>query len=135
MRVLFVSAEVAPFAKVGGLADVALALPGALAELGVEVAVVMPEYRGVREKTELVETVRFSVPVGKGDKECVAMQGALPESEVPIYFLRNGLYFDRPQIYGDAGATTLIRWSGSPSSRVGLLPCVRHSIGPRISST
>jgi starch synthase len=103
MRVLFVSAEVAPFAKVGGLADVALALPRALAELGVEVAVVMPEYRGVREKTELVETVRFSVPVGKGDKECVAMQGALPESEVPIYFLRNDLYFDRPQIYGDAG--------------------------------
>jgi glycogen synthase len=63
MRVLFVSAEVSPFAKVGGLADVALA------RLGVEIAVVMPKYRGVAEKANLIEAARFSVPVGKDDKE------------------------------------------------------------------
>ncbi|HOD73870.1 MAG TPA: glycogen/starch synthase, partial [Candidatus Bipolaricaulis anaerobius] len=42
MRVLYVSAEVAPYAKVGGLGDVAAALPRALADLGVEIAVVTP---------------------------------------------------------------------------------------------
>lgn len=44
MRILFVSSEVAPFAKTGGLADVAAALPQALAARGHDVRVVMPAY-------------------------------------------------------------------------------------------
>lgn len=103
MRVLFVSAEVSPFAKVGGLADVALALPRALAELGVEVAVVMPKYRGVEEKVELTEAVHFPVSVGEELKECTAFQGGLPESNVPVYFLGHDPYFDRSQIYEEGG--------------------------------
>ncbi len=103
MRILFVSAEVSPFAKVGGLADVALALPRVLARLGVEVAVVMPKYRGLAKKVKLAEAARFSVPVGKNDKECVAYRATLPASDVPIYFLGNDSYFDRAQIYGEEG--------------------------------
>ncbi len=103
MRVLFVSAEVSPFAKVGGLADVALALPRALARLGVEVAVVMPKYRGIAEQVDLIEAARFSVPIGTGDKECVAYRATLPASDVPIYFLGNDSYFERAQIYGEGG--------------------------------
>ena len=103
MKVLFVSAEVSPFAKAGGLADVALALPRALAGLGVEILVVMPKYRAVVGKTEMAEAARFSVPVAGAQKPCVAFRGALPESEVPIYFLGNDAYYDRPQIYGEGG--------------------------------
>jgi starch synthase len=101
MRVLFVSAEVSPFAKTGGLADVALALPRALASLGVETLVVMPKYRAVVGKAELTEAVRFDVPVGKKRAPCVAYRDRLPGSDVPIYFLGNDPYYDRPQIYGE----------------------------------
>ncbi len=103
MRVLFVSAEVSPFAKVGGLADVAAALPRALSELGVDVRVVMPKYRGVDGKTDLNEIARFRVPVGAGEKECTLHEGTLPQSGVPVYFLGNDPYFDRAQVYGEGG--------------------------------
>ena len=44
MRVLFASSEIYPLAKTGGLADVSAALPLALAEMGVEIALLMPGY-------------------------------------------------------------------------------------------
>ena len=44
MKILYVSAEVEPFAKSGGLGDVLGALPKAIAKHGNEVAVVMPKY-------------------------------------------------------------------------------------------
>ena len=49
MKVLSVASECVPFVKTGGLADVAGALPGALAALGVEVRVLMPGYPAVTE--------------------------------------------------------------------------------------
>jgi len=136
MRVLFVSAEVSPFAKVGGLADVALALPRALARLGVEVAVVMPKYRGIAEKVGLAEAARFSVPVGKDNKECVAYRATLPASDVPIYFLGNDPYFDRDQIYGEGGGdypdslerfAFLSRSALSLSEAIDLTPDIVHA--------
>ena len=42
MNVIFVSAEIAPFAKTGGLGDVAEALPVALNKLGVNCSVIAP---------------------------------------------------------------------------------------------
>lgn len=47
MNIFFVSSEVNPFVKVGGLADVAGALPKALSKLGCSVSVVMPGYRQI----------------------------------------------------------------------------------------
>ena len=49
MKVLFVASEAAPFIKTGGLADVMGALPKALQTLGVEPALVIPNYEGVGE--------------------------------------------------------------------------------------
>ena len=49
MKVLLASAEVTPFAKVGGLADVAGSLPKALAQRGIDIRVIMPKYSSVTE--------------------------------------------------------------------------------------
>ncbi len=103
MHTIFVSAEVSPFAKAGGLADVASAFPRALSALGVDVRVIMPKYRGVEKKTQLEEVARFPVPVGRTDSECIAYRGRLPGSDVPVFFLGNDHYFDRAQIYGEGG--------------------------------
>jgi len=101
MRVLFVSAEVSPFAKTGGLADVGLALPRALAEKGVEIRVAMPKYRGVEGKTELAEAGRMTVSVAGRERDCAVYRSKLPGSSVPIFFLGHDPYFDRAEIYGE----------------------------------
>ncbi|MBX3097743.1 MAG: glycogen synthase, partial [Fimbriimonadaceae bacterium] len=63
MRVLFCSAEVAPFAKVGGLADVAGSLPKALQARGHEVRVVMPAYGLILERWAPISTTTFEVRI------------------------------------------------------------------------
>lgn len=62
LRVLFATAEMFPYAKVGGLADVSAALPKALAKNGQEVRVVMPAYRGLGGDPVL----SFDVQMGHG---------------------------------------------------------------------
>ena len=58
-RVLFVSAEAYPFMKVGGLADVSSALPKKLSELGLDVRLVIPAYRGLGGSPVLTIDVPF----------------------------------------------------------------------------
>ncbi len=64
MKILFVTAELYPLAKVGGLGDVAYALPKALREIGHDVRVVMPKYGFMRDGYEKV--LDLSVPFRGG---------------------------------------------------------------------
>ena len=66
MRVLEVASEAAPFAKTGGLADVAGALPQALGRLGVDVTLVIPAYREVFAKGLPIEPtgLEFDARIG-----------------------------------------------------------------------
>ena len=105
MKVILASAEVDPFAKVGGLADVAGSLPKALAEDGIEIAVVMPKYRVAAAKAGATERVLDSVPVAMPTymSGCAVEMTHLPGSEVPVYMIEHDNYFDREGIYGPAG--------------------------------
>jgi starch synthase len=97
VRCLYAASEVAGFAKTGGLADVAGSLPRALAERGVECAVIMPLYRAIRAaNTPLENTGRtITVPVGPRLMTGSILRGKLPHSQVPIYFIDHPDYFDR----------------------------------------
>src|SRR3954469_10389132 len=55
--VLFVSSEVYPYAKTGGLADVSSALPQALRELGHDVRIMMPKYGFIGEKKQKIHII------------------------------------------------------------------------------
>ena len=105
MKILLVSAEVAPFAKVGGLADVAGSLPLALAARGHDFRVIMPKYRSVSqgpwERWRAVP--ECPVPMAGWTSGCALDEARLPGSEVPIYFIEHEDYFNRPGVYGPPG--------------------------------
>ena len=105
MKVLMISFEVAPFSKVGGLADVAGSLPKALAEKGVDIRVITPKHRSVLqgnfELTRRLESVY--VPMPNYMSGCAIEESRLPGSDVPVYFVEHHLYFDRESVYGTGG--------------------------------
>ena len=100
LRVLFVTSEAVPFAKTGGLADVAGALPKFLQGLGCEVKLVMPYYRMVKESGHPVQYLGEEIEVPMGDEILKAdiYHGQLNQ-EVPIYFISREEFFDREYLY------------------------------------
>jgi starch synthase len=100
MRIAFLASEVIPYAKTGGLADVAGALPKFLAGLGAEVRVFMPLYREVRKKkvplTPVIE--RAGLDMG-GEKLAYAVFSHRADG-VTFYFIDRPEYFDRDGLYG-----------------------------------
>ena len=105
MKVLFVASEVDPFAKTGGLADVAGALPKALASLGHEVRVILPLYRGIqRDRFGLRQTpARVSVTVGPKTHEGRVWEARVPSSPVIAHFIEQPQLFDREGLYQQQG--------------------------------
>jgi starch synthase len=97
LRCLYVSSEVTGFAKTGGLADVAASLPRALAQRGVEVAVIMPLYRSVRYGPHTLTPTRHElrIPIGTRTVGGRLWQTTLPGCAVPVYLVEQADYFER----------------------------------------
>jgi len=101
LKILFLAAEAVPFAKVGGLADVAGALPKALRALGHDVRLMIPRYGSIRSDQFRFERVGrpFPVPVGPGE-EMVHMVTTTVD-DLPVYLLWDEKFFSpRDRIYG-----------------------------------
>ncbi len=96
LRILLMSSEATPYAKTGGLADVAGALPRALAALGHDVRLLMPKYRGVEARAGALTLAAGGIRVPLGDR---VVEGGLFESRTPdgvtVYFLAHDHYYDR----------------------------------------
>jgi starch synthase len=97
LRVLLAASEVAGFAKTGGLADVAAALPRALARMGNQVAVVMPFYAAIRRSRLSIERTNIVLPVPMGPRVLASRlyRSQLPNTDVPIYLIEHEPYYDR----------------------------------------
>ena len=106
MRVVMASAEVAPFARVGGLSDVVGALSAAIAENGHEAYVFLPKYSDIDDSEYGIAPVggigSLGVPMGETEESAVVHEGRMPgEAPVRVFFVENERLFDRPGIYVD----------------------------------
>jgi len=102
LKILFVSAEVSPYVKTGGLGDVAGSLPKALRAKGIDARVVMPMFDSI--PSQYLESARF---VGAFN---VHLSWRVQEAKIhaldphnngeSVYFIENSFYFAREGVYG-----------------------------------
>jgi starch synthase len=100
MNIVLMASEVAPFAKTGGLADVAGSLPGELHRLGHDVRIFMPLYRSVKQGDFQLSPL---APLPSIEIAGTAVAGRLWQGslgEVPVYFLEQDRFYDRDGLYG-----------------------------------
>ena len=103
LKILLLSAELVPFAKTGGLADVAGALPKALKAQGHDIRVAMPRYGRIdRERFKLTEALAaYPVPLDDRTEDAALLEASLSSTsgDIPVYMVDNAHYYDRDGIY------------------------------------
>jgi len=100
-KVLIAGAEVAPFAKVGGLGDVMGSLPQALKKKGVDVRVVMPLYGSIKRRKYGLKKIysNFEIPSNMELLLVNIWEGKLPGTSVKIYFIEQEKHFGSEDVY------------------------------------
>ncbi len=101
LKILLASSEVYPYAKTGGLADIAGSLPKALKQLGHDVRVIMPKHKCVAQCPLGIRPMGLDVdiPIGGTRKKGFLYSSHL-NGGIPIYFVGNETYYSRDPIYG-----------------------------------
>ena len=103
LKILFATPEAQPYAKSGGLADVAGALPQALNKLGHDIRVIMPRFKSTLKCPlgHIPLPMGFEIPVGPKKYSGTLSEGKL-EDGTPVYLVANDKFFLRDGLYGDA---------------------------------
>lgn len=104
MKIAYVSFEVAPLVKVGGLADVAGALPKYIKKLGEEIYVIMPFHKAIEKNCETwkIEKIKSGMKTqshtfsGTFD----IYETSMPDTDLKIYLIKNDSLFGTEEIYG-----------------------------------
>lgn len=103
LQICFAASEVAPFAKTGGLADVAGALPSSLHRQGHDVRVFMPLYSSIDARYRDLKNVdgvqNVTVQLGVHSVSFSLREGVLPGTSLPMYFVHCPPMFGRSAIY------------------------------------
>ncbi len=137
LKILMVTSELAPIAKIGGLGDAVPALARELASLGHDVRVVMPRYYGV-DRTQLEPIPGpLGIPMGFGELWSEVLTTGMAGLELPIYLLDHEVLFGRDGVYGSrrepafsdnlARFTFLCRGALQLTKKLGWAPDVVHA--------
>lgn len=104
MEILFVTTELAPYVKVGGLADVSAALPKTLKALGHRVTVVLPRYAAFEDSGLLMarRLTPLKLTLGEHTHEVTIYDGRL-SSQVELALVDVPGLYDRAGVYGERG--------------------------------
>ncbi|MDO9450836.1 MAG: glycogen/starch synthase, partial [Rugosibacter sp.] len=95
LKVLFVTSEIAPWVKTGGLGDVAAALPESLRMIGLDVRVLVPAYPALKAAFPDAPLIATIPPAG-GQLPGATLHLAHTPQGMPLYLLECNAYFDRP---------------------------------------
>jgi len=137
VSVVHLAAELAPFARTGGLGEAVANLALYQRRVGMQTAVVMPLYQQVRDVVSdfVPATPPYTVTVGPRQEQAQLFESAslrerVDEGKPRVYFVANSYYFDREGIYGDKGgdyADNAQRWSFFAMAALNGLPEVMQS--------
>lgn len=104
MKIAIIAAEMGPYAKAGGLADVIGALPQALQRVGAQPSIILPAYPSILDHYETAAL----------DEDRTLMLGSEPQSyrvlrvkaaeNIPLFLIDHSGFFARNGIYGEGGA-------------------------------
>ena len=100
MKILFVTSEVFPFSKTGGLADVSHALPTALRKAGIDARIITTKnFKNNYNYKNPNLLKEFTIRLGWRNQYCGLIK--VVHDKVPYYFIDNEYYFKRKQLYGE----------------------------------
>ncbi len=92
-KILFVTSEAHPLIKTGGLADISGSLPKALAGLGVDVRLIMPNYQAIKT----TEDIYYKSTVRVNNTDAHILETRLPDTQVTVWLV------DCPEFFGFPG--------------------------------
>lgn len=91
-KILFVTSEVHPLIKTGGLADVSGSLPKALAELSQDIRLIIPNYQALKISGD----IRYLCSLRIDNRNINILETTLPDSEVRVWLVDYPRYYNYP---------------------------------------
>ena len=105
MKVLYVAAEISPFARITNTADLMRFLPASLQDKGFEIRILLPKYGSIHDRrNRLHEVIRLSgiqVKVGENVESMKIKVASIPNAKLQVYFLDNDTYYQRKGYFKD----------------------------------
>lgn len=137
VKILFVSSEVTPFAKSGGLGDAVSSLATALSRAGHDVRILLPRYYFISKNTLRRTNGLLEIETAREHYHAFLYTTAMPNSQVKIYFLdceplygRNGIYgYSSAQEFPDNPArfSVLSKAAFATCRSLGWIPDIMHA--------